>query len=485
MSERTLKLGTILLTKYTDLMKKRFLSVFVLSATLFSLQAQEKKGGIGSDMLEQIKQSYEGTASDKALRNAISNNDIRKLSLNQENQTGMDTHFSIKVNSKGVTDQKSSGRCWLFTGLNVMRAKTLAQHNFQSFEFSQVYPFFWDQLEKANLFLQSMIDTGKSAIGDKTVQWLFQHSLSDGGTFTGVADLISKYGLVPKEVMPETNSSENTSRMANLISLKLKEYGLQLRNSVAEGVKPAALEKEKTAMLGNIYRMLVLNLGVPPTEFDYVRKDAKGNPLETEHHTPMSFLEKYGDKELLTNYVMLMNDPSREYYKCYEIDYDRHRYDGKNWTYVNLPIEAIKEMAITSLKDSTMMYFSCDVGKFLNSERGLLDVKNYDYESLMGTTFGMDKKQRIETFSSGSSHAMTLMAVDVNTEGKPVKWMVENSWGAGTGHQGHLILTDEWFNEYMFRLVVETKYVPAKVMELFKQKPIRLPAWDPMFAEEE
>ena len=485
MSERTLKLGTILLTKYTDLMKKRFLSVFVLSATLFSLQAQEKKGGIGSDMLEQIKQSYEGTASDKALRNAISNNDIRKLSLNQENQTGMDTHFSIKVNSKGVTDQKSSGRCWLFTGLNVMRAKTLAQHNFQSFEFSQVYPFFWDQLEKANLFLQSMIDTGKSAIGDKTVQWLFQHSLSDGGTFTGVADLISKYGLVPKEVMPETNSSENTSRMANLISLKLKEYGLQLRNSVAEGVKPAALEKEKTAMLGNIYRMLVLNLGVPPTEFDYVRKDAKGNPLETEHHTPMSFLEKYGDKELLTNYVMLMNDPSREYYKCYEIDYDRHRYDGKNWTYVNLPIEAIKEMAITSLKDSTMMYFSCDVGKFLNSERGLLDVKNYDYESLMGTTFGMDKKQRIETFSSGSSHAMTLMAVDINTEGKPVKWMVENSWGAGTGHQGHLILTDEWFNEYMFRLVVETKYVPAKVMELFEQKPIRLPAWDPMFAEEE
>ncbi len=466
-------------------MKKRFLAVFVLSATLFSLQAQEKKGGIGSDMLEQIKQSYEGTASDKALRNAISNNDIRKLSLNQENQTGMDTHFSIKVNSKGVTDQKSSGRCWLFTGLNVMRAKTLAQHNFQSFEFSQVYPFFWDQLEKANLFLQSMIDTGKSAIGDKTVQWLFQHSLSDGGTFTGVADLISKYGLVPKEVMPETNSSENTSRMANLISLKLKEYGLQLRNSVAEGVKPAALEKEKTAMLGNIYRMLVLNLGVPPTEFDYVRKDAKGNPLETEHHTPMSFLEKYGDKELLTNYVMLMNDPSREYYKCYEIDYDRHRYDGKNWTYVNLPIEAIKEMAITSLKDSTMMYFSCDVGKFLNSERGLLDVKNYDYESLMGTTFGMDKKQRIETFSSGSSHAMTLMAVDVNTEGKPVKWMVENSWGAGTGHQGHLILTDEWFNEYMFRLVVETKYVPAKVMELFEQKPIRLPAWDPMFAEEE
>lgn len=466
-------------------MKKRFLSVIVVGAALFSLQAQDGKGGINADMLKQIKQSYQGTAADKALRNAISNNDIRKLSLNQENMKGMDTHFSIKVNSKGITDQKSSGRCWLFTGLNVMRSKAIAKYGLGSFQFSQVYSFFWDQLEKANLFLQGVIDTGKSPMDDKTVEWLFQHPLSDGGTFTGVADIVSKYGLVPKEAMPETNSSENTSRMANLISLKLKEYGLQLRDMIAEGAKPAALEKEKTAMLGTVYRMLVLNLGVPPTEFDYVRYDAKGNPVEAEHHTPMSFFEKYGDKQLLSNYVMLMNDPSREYYKCYEIDYDRHRYDGKNWTYVNLPIEDIKEMAIASLKDSTMMYFSCDVGKFLDSGRGLLDVKNYDYESLMGTTFGMDKKQRIQTFASGSSHAMTLMAVDLNKEGKPVKWMVENSWGAGSGYQGHLIMTDEWFNEYMFRLVVETKYVPAKVMELFKQKLIRLPAWDPMFAEEE
>ena len=465
-------------------MKKRILSVIVFSAVLFSAQAQDGKGGINSSMLEQIKQSYQGTSSDKALRNAIGNNDIRKLALNQENLIGLDTHFSVKVNSKGITDQKSSGRCWLFTGLNVMRAKAFAKYNFPSFEFSQIYPFFWDQLEKSNLFLQGVIDTAKSPMNDKTVEWLFQHPLSDGGTFTGVADIITKYGLVPKEAMPETNSSDNTSRMANLISLKLKEYGLQLRDLIANGAKPAALEKEKTAMLGTIYRMLVLNLGVPPTEFDYTLKDAKGNLLEAERHTPMSFLEKYGDKQLLTNYVMLMNDPSREYYKCYEIDYDRHRYDGKNWTYVNLPIEDIKEMAIASLKDSTMMYFSCDVGKFLNSERGLLDVKNYDYESLMGTTFSMDKKQRIETFSSGSSHAMTLMAVDLNKDGKPAKWMVENSWGAGSGYQGHLIMTDDWFNEYMFRLVVETKYVPAKVMELFKQKPIRLPAWDPMFAEE-
>lgn len=228
---------------------------------------------------------------DKAIRNAIGNNDIRKLALNQDNLKGMDTHFSIKVDSKGITDQKSSGRCWLFTGLNVMRAKAIARYGLGAFEFSQNYNFFWDQLEKANLFLQGVIDTREKPMDDKMVEWLFRNPLSDGGTFTGVADIVSKYGLVPKEVMPETNSSENTSRMAGLIAEKLREYGLQLRDRAAKGAKQPELEKDKTEMLGTVYRMLVLNLGVPPTEFTWTRKDEKGNPVETAQYTPMSFLE--------------------------------------------------------------------------------------------------------------------------------------------------------------------------------------------------
>ena len=464
-------------------MNKRILSVFACCALLCSVQAQEEKGGISAEMMQQIKQSYQNTASDKAIRNAIGSNDIRKLALNQDNLRAMDTHFSVKVNSKGVTNQESSGRCWLFTGLNVMRAKAIAKHNLGAFEFSQVYPFFFDQLEKANLFLQGVIDTSDKPMEDKMVEWLFRYPLSDGGTFTGVADIVSKYGLVPKDVMPETHSSENTNRMADLITLKLREQGLELREMAAKGSKADALNQKKTEMLGVVYRMLVLNLGVPPTEFTWTEYNAQGEPVSTETYTPMSFLKKYGDEHLLGNYVMLMNDPSREYYKTYEIDYDRHRYDGKNWTYINLPVEDIKEMAIASLKDSTMMYFSCDVGKFLDGKRGLLDVKNYDYESLMGTSFGMDKKQRVQSFASGSSHAMTLMAVDLDKEGKPTKWMVENSWGTA-GYNGHLIMTDEWFNEYMFRLVVETKYVPEKISNLLKRKPVRLPAWDPMFAPE-
>lgn len=467
------------------IMNKQILMSIVLAGFCLQAQAQPDGGSISPQMLKEIKQSYVGTPADKAIRNAICNNDIRKLALNQENMVAMDTYFSNKVESKGITNQQSSGRCWLFTGLNVLRAKMIAKYNLGSFEFSQSYVFFWDQLEKANLFLQGVIDTRTKPLDDKMVEWLFKNPLSDGGQFTGVSDLVSKYGLVPKEVMPETNSSENTSRMADLLSLKLREYGLQLRDEATKGAKPAALAKSKTQMLGTVYRMLVLNLGVPPTEFTWTRKDAKGNPVDTQTYTPLSFYQAYVNEDLTNNYVMVMNDPSREFYKCYEIDFDRHRYDGRNWTYVNLPVEEIKQMAITSIKDSTMMYFSCDVGKFLNSERGLLDVKNYDYASLMGTDFAMNKKQRIQTFASGSSHAMTLMAVDIDKQGNPKKWMVENSWGATNGYQGHLIMTDEWFNEYMFRLVVEKKYVPAKMLDVLKQKPIRLPAWDPMFASEQ
>ncbi|WP_303915349.1 C1 family peptidase [Bacteroides mediterraneensis] len=449
----------------------------------FGLTMQAQNGGISPEMLKNIQRSYQNTAADKALRNAMGGTSIKQLALNQENQQAVNTDFSIKVESKGITDQQSSGRCWLFTGLNVMRAKAIAKYDLPGLEFSQVYCFFWDQLEKSNLFLQGVIETAGKPMSDQTVEWLFKHPLSDGGTFTGVADIVTKYGLVPKEAMPETYSSDHTSSMSSLIGLKLKEFGLELRDMSAKGEKMATIEKRKEEMLGTVYRMLVLTLGVPPTSFDYVRKDSKGNVVETEHHTPMSFMEKYGDKNLLTNYVMVMNDPSREYYKCYEIAYDRHCYDGKNWTYVNLPVEDIKEMAIASLKDSTRMYFSSDVTQ-MDSKRGLLDVHNYDFGSLLGTTFGMDKKQRIQTFSSMSAHAMTLMAVDLDENGKPKKWMVENSWGPSAGYQGHLIMTDEWFNEYMFRLVLETKYVPKKVLDIFKQKPIQLPAWDPMFAEE-
>lgn len=444
-----------------------------------ALGAQAQQGGITQDMLNQIKSSYKHTPADKAIYNAMAETSIAVLAKNHENLANFDTNFTNKVVSHGITDQQQSGRCWLFTGLNVLRAQMMAKYGLDEMEFSQNYCFFYDQLEKANLFLQGIIDTREKPMDDKMVEWLFRNPISDGGQFTGISDVIGKYGVVPSSVMPETYSSENTSQIARLVGLKLREFGLQLRDEAAKGVKVSALEAKKTEMLSTVYRMLALAFGEPVERFMWTMNG------ETKEYTPQSFYQEYLGNDLTNNYVMLMNDPSREYYKCYEIDFDRHVYDGKNWTYVNLPVEDIKAMAIESIKDSTMMYFSCDVAKFLDSKRGTLDLKNFDYESLMGTTFGMNKKQRVQTFASGSSHAMTLMAVDLDKDGKPKKWMVENSWGAEAGYKGHLIMTDEWFDEYMFRLVVEKKYVPEKVLNILKQKPIRLPAWDPMFAPEE
>ena len=457
-------------------MKKNIMLACLMA---MALGAQAQQGGITQDMLNQIKSSYKHTPADKAIYNAMAETSIAVLAKNHENLANFDTNFTNKVVSHGITDQQQSGRCWLFTGLNVLRAQMMAKYGLDEMEFSQNYCFFYDQLEKANLFLQGIIDTREKPMDDKMVEWLFRNPISDGGQFTGISDVIGKYGVVPSSAMPETYSSENTSQIARLVGLKLREFGLQLRDEAAKGVKVSALEAKKTEMLSTVYRMLALAFGEPVERFTWTMNG------ETKEYTPQSFYQEYLGNDLTNNYVMLMNDPSREYYKCYEIDFDRHVYDGKNWTYVNLPVEDIKAMAIESIKDSTMMYFSCDVAKFLDSKRGTLDLKNFDYESLMGTTFGMNKKQRVQTFASGSSHAMTLMAVDLDKDGKPKKWMVENSWGAEAGYKGHLIMTDEWFDEYMFRLVVEKKYVPEKVLNILKQKPIRLPAWDPMFAPEE
>ncbi|MBR2326890.1 MAG: C1 family peptidase [Alistipes sp.] len=461
----------------------RFLLICMaaLVATSPLAKAQNNTGGIDSKMLEKIKSGYTASAEQKAIKNALATTAINVLATNGDNLAMCDTNFSHTVKTRGITDQKSSGRCWLFTGLNVLRAKMIEKHNLTSFEFSQNYLSFYDLLEKSNLFLQAVIDTRALPFEERKVDWLFSHPIGDGGQFTGVSNLIMKYGAVPKSAMPETFQSNNTRHMRTILSLKLREYGLALRAAKSDKAASAL----KVEQLTEIYRILVECLGVPPTEFEWTHRNRKGEVVSTEQYTPKSFYEKFIGEDLEQNYIMIMNDPTREYGKVYEIEYDRHVYDGENWLYINLPIERIKEMAIASIKDNTAMYFSCDVGKFFDRTKGTLDLANFDYASLFGTSFPMNKRERVMTHASGSSHAMTLIAVDLDNESKPRKWMVENSWGAKAGYKGNLIMTDEWFNEYMFRLVVERKYVPQDILDMLRQKPTMLPAWDPMFAPEE
>lgn len=449
-------------------------------------QTPTKGGGISSEMLTQIERNGV-QSSDRVISNALATNKIDDLALNFKEQGRLDTYFSVETPAQSIHNQKSSGRCWLFSGLNVLRANFARLHKDSiRVEYSQVYLSFYDQLEKANLMLQGVIDCADKPIDDQRVQFFFKNPLNDGGTFCGVADLTEKYGVVPMSAMPETFSAENTSKMASLITTKLREYGLKLRKMVAEKKSKQAIQAEKTQMLGTVYHMLKLTLGEPVTEFTYAFKDKNGKSLEAKKYTPKEFFKLLTGKESLNGtFIMVMNDPRREYYKTYEVDFDRHTYDGHNWKYLNLPMDEIAKLAIASLKDGKKMYSSYDVGKFLDRKRGYCDVNNFDYGSLFSTTFPMNKAERIETFDSGSTHAMTLSAVDLDAQGNPLKWKVENSWGPSWGQGGCLIMTNEWFNEYMFRLVVDKKYVSEKLLKLADQKPVMVMPEDPLFGVDE
>lgn len=463
---------------------KRKQMLMILAMATATAMAQTNEGGISTQMLDEIKKSQTNTPAERALKNAIAGNSIDNLAKNY-NAGDIDTHFTIETPKQSITDQQSSGRCWMFSGFNVLRSNFAQRTDSLRVNLSHSYLFFWDQLEKSNLFLQGVIDHADKAIDHPRVQFFFKHPVSDGGTFCGVSDLVDKYGLVPKEVMPETYSSDNTSRMAKLISSKLREYGLQLRQMVADKKKPAAIKAEKTKMLATIYRMLAMTIGEPPAQFTYAFKNESGRTVtEAKTYTPQEFAKEVVGGPISGTFIMAMNDPRRPYYKTYEVEYDRHTYDGTNWKYINLPMDEIEKMAIASLKDGKKLYSSYDVAKMLDREQGYADLDNYDYGSLFGTTFTMDKAQRISTYDSGSTHAMTLTAVDLDKNGKATQWKVENSWGAAWGQQGCMIMSDRWWREYTFRLVVDKKYVPEDILKANEQKPLMVMPEDPLFLED-
>jgi len=462
----------------------KILQVVLFILISMSILAQnDQKRTITPAVLDQIKKSVTLDATTRGLINAISGNDIQQLALNRNTQDFTDMYFSNRVNTKGITNQKSSGRCWLYTGLNVMRVQVINRNDMESFELSQTYPFFWDQLEKANLFLEGIIQSADKPLDDKRVDWLLKNPIGDGGQWTGVVDIIEKYGVVPSDIMPDSKNSENTRWMSNLLSTKLRAQAVLLRKLFSETKNVSALENKKTEMLGEIYRILVFTLGEPPTEFEWRYKKNNGEITALTHYTPLSFYKEFV-RVNLADYVMFMNDPSREYNKLYEIDYDRHMYEGGNWKYINLPADEIAQFAKQSLVNGDVMYFSCDVGKQLNKDKGTLDVNNYDYSDLFGVDFTMDKTQRIQTFESSSSHGMNLVGVDIGNDGSIKKWLLENSWGATAGYNGFLVMTNDWFREYMFRLVIKKQYIPEIILRILETKPTLLPPWDPMFLPE-
>jgi len=457
---------------------KRILFLLLISAGALSLCAQS----IDETVLRELRGGFTKDAPTTAAQNALTaEKDIRSLTLNRELQGQIDHYFKYRVKVSGITNQLSSGRCWMFTSMNVLRPAIMEQFNLGEFDFSHNYLYFYDLLEKSNLFLENIIRTAGKPADDREVVHYFSGPVDDGGVWNLYYNIARKYGVVPKAVMPETEHSNNTGQLVSLLKEKLRREGWMIRQSAAAGKKEKDLRAQKTQALKEVYRILALCLGEPPARFTWRYKERNGMITE-KSYTPQQFYAAITpDDYSPENYIMIMNDPTREYYKVYEIQNYRNAVEGVNWTYLNLPNDVIKKAALASIKNDEGMYASCDVGKQHNRLTGIMDPKMYDYESLFEVPIDMPKEARILTRQSGSSHAMLLMGCDTDANDVPVKWEFENSWGPAAGNRGYLTFTDAWFDEYMFRLVIHRRYLDARSLEALDQAPVQLPPWDYMF----
>lgn len=438
---------------------------------------------ISEKELKEIQASFVKDPATTAIQNVLTQDEnIRENALNRDLQGKLDHHFSHRVYVNGITNQYKSGRCWMFTSLNVLRPSVMERYDVDKFNFSHNYLYFWDMFEKSNLFLENMINTSDEPLDNRIVETLFKDPIGDGGVWNLYYNLGEKYGVVPQEVMPETAHSNNTSQLGSLLKEKLRREGYLLREAAAQGVTEFSLRKQKVEAMKEVYRLLALCLGEPPHRFDWRYKTRSGELKTLKDYTPQQFYREITPSDYSPkNYIMIMNDPTRAYYELFEIENYRNTVEGINWIYLNLPNEEIKKAAIASIKGNEAMYTSSDVGKQFNRKSGILDPEMFDYESLLGIKLDMDKKSRILTRQSGSAHAMALVGVDLNEKGEPVKWEFENSWGSEAGNRGYLTFTDRWFDEYIFRAVIHNKYLSPKALKALSGKPKQLPMWDYMF----
>lgn len=455
------------------------IGIVLCSLIGFVCLAQAGEGKLSSEMIEEIRSSLDMDNHTRAMYNAITNNDINKLALNRDMIREHNKVFSHKIKAKGISNQKSSGRCWLFAGLNIMRPAVIEKYKLGSFEFSQNYLAFWDKMEKANCFLEQMIELRDRDLLDRELVILLRSPFGDGGWWKYVVDLIEKYGAVPKEVMPETNSSGSTGMMNKLITRTLRADAVKLRKMHQDSASIDELRSEKIDMLAKVYRMLAMNLGTPPTEFPWRFEDRDSVVSKSEIYTPKQFYKEFVGVDL-NEYVNIFNDPTKDLGKHYSIQMSRNMYDKDDINFANAAIDVLKEIALKSVLDDEPVWFACDVGKDQSRKHGIMAVGIFDYDAIYETDMMITKADRSLYRESAPNHAMVFVGVDVKDD-KPVKWLVENSWGSAKGSSGYWTLYDTWFDEHVYNVIVKREFVPDDVLSIFEQELIILPPWDPMY----
>jgi len=431
--------------------------------------------------VEKFSKSFNGDEKNLLALNAVTKSGIAAVALKRNRVNEINHVFSNVIPSPTATNQKQTGRCWMFAGLNTLRLETCKKLDIDQFEFSQCYTMFWDKLEKGNYFLESIIETVKEPLDGRLVRWLLENISPDAGQWDMFVNLIKKYGAVPKTVMPETESSSSSQRMNSMLIGKMREAAKTIRDKAHKGANKEQLRRLKEEALMDYYRILAIHLGEPPKKFTFSWRDRK-NVFHREEFTPRSFFEKYCSFNF-DDMVCLINAPTQDkpYNKTYTVKFLGNVVSGQPVLYFNVLAEVMRDAAVEMVKDGQGVWFGADTGKYGDREMGVWDTELFDYELVYGTGMKLDKAGRLDYCHSKMGHAMVFTGVDLE-EGVPKKWRVENSYGTEVGDKGYYVVNQEWFNEYVFEIMISKKYLSKQLLKSLEEKPIELPPWDPMGA---
>ncbi|MBF0012473.1 aminopeptidase [Enterococcus casseliflavus] len=427
-------------------------------------------------------QAYQDNNKQTALQRSVVKNGITASAENVSAKVNNVPVFSVDVTTGKVSNQKQSGRCWVFAALNTFRHKMLNDFNLKEFELSQNHTFFWDKYEKANYFYENILATANEPLTSRKVAFLLQTPQQDGGQWDMIVSIFQKYGVVPKTVMPESSNSSNSRDLNNYLNKKLRKDAVALRQLVAEGKTAEDIQTAKEAMLEDIYRFLATSLGTPPETFDFEYRDEDKNYHIDRNLTPQSFYEKYVGVDL-DDYVSIINAPTADkpYNQSYTVEMLGNVVGGKEVKYLNVDMPTFKKLAIAQLEQGESVWFGCDVGQSSTRDTGIMALDAYDINDLFDIDFTMTKAERLDFGESLMTHAMVLTGVDL-IDGESTKWKVENSWGEKVGTNGFFVMSDAWMDEYTYQIVVRKEFLTAEQLAAFEAEPTVLAPWDPMGA---
>ena len=438
---------------------------------------------ITPELTAAASEAFNASAAHRIARNAVASNGVRDAARVPEQAALATTTFDIQLEQGDVTNQKRSGRCWMFASLNTMRFRVMKKLNLKTFELSQAYPLFWDKYERSNWFFESVIESADQPLDGRELTFLLADPMCDGGQWDMFASLVKKYGVAPKEAMPETACSSNTGDLDKYLTRYLRGGAKRLRETIASGAAADDVQAMKDELLEGVYRVLAICLGEPPARFEARIRDKDGKLAVNGAFTPQEFFREFVDMDL-DDYVSVINAPTpdKPFNRAYTVKYLGNVVEDGGVRYVNLPIEALKRLAVAQLKDGLPVWFGSDVDQGFLRKDGVLDPEALDVDTLFDLPIeaGLSKTERLQYGESLMTHAMTIQGVNLDEAGEPTRWRIENSWGDDRGKKGYDIGSATWFDEYVYQVVVDKKYLTADELAAYESEPIELAPWDPM-----